>query len=45
MYAWSDINKLKRDLWTKLHQANNAFQQQVTNLAQIIQNNAQYMKQ
>jgi hypothetical protein len=25
MYAWGDINKLKRDLWTKLHKANNAF--------------------
>ncbi len=33
MYLWSDMNKVKRDLWNKLHQVKNAVKDGVTNLA------------
>jgi len=43
MYAWGDISKVKKDLWSKLHQVKSAMQAGVTNLAQIVTNNAQSM--
>lgn len=33
MYLWSDMNKVKKDLWNKLHQVKNAVKDGVTNLA------------
>jgi len=43
MYLWSDMNKVKKDLWNKLHQVKNAAVQGVTNLAQIMVNSARSM--
>ena len=36
MYLWSDMNKVKKDLWNKLHQVKTAAKDAVTNLAQIM---------
>lgn len=33
MYAWSDLSKVKRDLWDKLHAVGNMMGQSMTNLA------------
>jgi hypothetical protein len=33
MYLWSDMNKVKKDLWNKLHQVKTAAKDAVTNLA------------
>jgi hypothetical protein len=43
MYLWSDMNKVKKDLWNKLHQVKNAAVAGVTNLAQIMVNSARTM--
>jgi hypothetical protein len=43
MYLWSDMNKVKKDLWNKLHQVKNAAVAGVTNLAQIMVNSARSM--
>lgn len=43
MYLWSDMSKVKKDLWNKLHQVKNAAVQGVTNLAQIMVNSARKM--
>ena len=43
MYLWSDMNKVKKDLWNKLHQVKNAAVQGVTNLAQIMVASARTM--
>jgi hypothetical protein len=43
MYLWSDMNKVKKDLWNKLHQVKNAAVACVTNLAQIMVNSARSM--
>lgn len=40
MYSWSDIDKVKKDLWKKLHSVKNVMKTGVTNLAQIIQHHA-----
>lgn len=36
MYAWSDLSKVKHDLWYKLHAVGAAMGQQVSNLAQLL---------
>ena len=36
MYAWSDLSKVKHDLWYKLHSVGAAMGQQVSNLAQLL---------
>lgn len=41
MYLWSDMNKVKKDLWNKLHQVKSAVKDGVTNLAQLMVNQAQ----
>jgi len=41
MYLWSDMSKVKKDLWNKLHQVKNAVKDSVTNLAQIMVSQAQ----
>ena len=33
MYLWSDMNKVKKDLWNKLHQVKNAAKDSVNSLA------------
>ena len=33
MYLWSDMNKVKKDLWNKLHQVKNAVKDSVNSLA------------
>lgn len=45
MYLWSDMKKVKTDLWNKLHQVKNAAVAGVTNLAQIMVNKARNMHQ
>ena len=40
MYSWSDIDKVKKDLWKKLHSVKNVMKQGVTNLAQIVSTHA-----
>jgi len=40
MYTWSDIDKVKKDLWKKLHSVKNVMKQGVTNLAQIVSHHA-----
>lgn len=40
MYSWSDIDKVKKDLWKKLHSVKNVMKSGVNNLAQIIQHHA-----
>lgn len=41
MYAWSDMSKVKKDLWNKLHTFKSNVKDQVTNLAQIMIQHAQ----
>lgn len=36
MYTWSDMQKVKRDLWNKLHSVKDMVKQQATNLAQLL---------
>ena len=36
MYAWSDLSKVKHDLWYKLHAVGSMMGQQVSNLAQLL---------
>lgn len=38
MYTWSDMQKVKHDLWNKLHSVKDMVKQQATNLAQLISN-------
>jgi hypothetical protein len=40
MYAWSDIDKVKKDLWKKLHSVKNVVATGATNLAQTVQKHA-----
>lgn len=48
MYAWSDMPKVKKELWNKLHQVKSAMKEKVTNLAQTmvrqVQNSVGYIK-
>ena len=41
MYVWSDMSKVKKDLWKKLHQVKDLMKKQATNFAQIVSTNAQ----
>lgn len=43
MYAWSDMGKVKRELWNKLHAVKDLMKKKATNLAQIISANAQQL--
>jgi hypothetical protein len=36
MYTWSDMTKVKHDLWNKLHSVKDMVKQQATNLAQLL---------
>ena len=36
MYSWGDIDKVKKNLWKKLHTVKSTLKDGVTNLAQII---------
>jgi hypothetical protein len=36
MYAWSDMSKVKKDLWNKLHAFKSGIKDGATNLAQIM---------
>jgi len=36
MYAWSDMPKVKKELWNKLHQVKAAMKEKVTTLAQTM---------
>ena len=36
MYTWSDMQKVKHDLWNKLHSVKDMVKQQATNLAQLL---------
>ena len=46
MYAWSDMSKVKRELWNKLHAVKDLMKKKATNLAQIAQQMAnQYVPQ
>jgi|TARA_B110000285_G_C15068126_1_gene586336 hypothetical protein len=40
MYAWSDMSKVKKDLWNKLHAFKSGVKDGATNLAQIMINHA-----
>jgi hypothetical protein len=44
MYAWSDMSKVKKDLWNKLHAFKSSMKDGVTNLAQIMIQHAQRMQ-
>ena len=41
MYTWSDMSKVKRELWNKLHAVKDLMKKKATNLAQLISVNAQ----
>jgi len=43
MYTWSDMSKVKRELWNKLHAVKDLMKKKATNLAQIISANAQHI--
>jgi len=43
MYAWSDMSKVKKSLWNKLHTAKAAMKDSVNVLAQIMVTRAQSM--
>jgi hypothetical protein len=43
MYSWSDMGKVKRELWNKLHAVKDLMKKKAINLAQIITQNAQRM--
>ena len=43
MYSWSDMGKVKRELWNKLHAVKDLMKKKATNLAQIISANAQHL--
>lgn len=45
MYLWTDMNKVKKDLWNKLHQVKNAAKNAVTNLAQVMVNQVKRLNQ
>jgi hypothetical protein len=36
MYAWSDMSKVKKDLWNKLHAFKSGLKDGATNLAHIM---------
>ena len=40
MYSWSDMGKVKKELWNKLHAVKDLMKKKVTNLAQMITMNA-----
>ena len=40
MYTWADMNKVKKELWNKLHAAKELMKKKAINLAQIISRNA-----
>jgi len=44
MYAWSDMSKVKKELWNKLHSVKSSMKDGVTNLAQIMIQHAQKMQ-
>jgi hypothetical protein len=37
MYTWSDMNKVKENLWNKLHSIKSSVKDGATNLAQLVQ--------
>jgi hypothetical protein len=41
MYSWSDMSKVKKELWNKLHGLKDIMKKKATNLAQMISANAQ----
>ena len=41
MEAWSDMSRVKKELWDKLHQAKSMMKDGVNNLAQVVSTNAQ----
>lgn len=43
MYSWSDMGKVKRELWNKLHAVKDLMKKKATNLVQMMQINAQQM--
>jgi hypothetical protein len=43
MYSWSDMSKVKVQLWNKLHAVKDMMKKKATNLAQIISANAQHL--
>ena len=43
MYAWSDLSKVKRDLWNKLHAVGNMMGQSMTNLAQLLASSGHHL--
>jgi hypothetical protein len=43
MYTWSDMSKVKNELWNKLHAAKELMKKKAVNLAQIISRNANSM--
>lgn len=43
MYSWSDMGKVKRELWNKLHAVKDLMKKKATNLVQMMQVNAQQM--
>ena len=45
MYTWADMNKVKKELWNKLHAAKELMKKKAINLAQIISRNAHAVAQ
>lgn len=41
MYTWSDMSRVKKELWDKLHQAKSLMKDGVNNLAQVVSAHAQ----
>lgn len=41
MYTWSDMSRVKKELWDKLHQAKSLMKDGVNNLAQVVSDHAQ----
>ena len=37
MYTWSDMSKVKENLWNKLHSIKSSVKEGATNLAQLVQ--------
>lgn len=43
MYAWSDMAKVKKDLWNKLHAVKELIGKGATNLAQLFSSGGQHL--
>ena len=43
MYAWSDLSKVKLDLWNKLHAVGNMMGQSVNSLAQLLAHSSHHV--